>query len=287
MAPSVVFTPKPNPIKLLTDKDLQEETLILDTYNFLNGQAILDISDLRCEILSLMSFRSIYDSTGAINNFGEYFYDIYQSSILRDSLRKYLLVNGAARNPELGEALSRVSEKISMDLENTKNVISFLDSLIVKIKNINNVLDVKNNLSQAYIFTDPNKSLREFVTSNMLFSDRSYNIFSDTKIVYQLLFDLSGILDKCSFNLLSGFTDHERSTNVKNPSTVRQQNVQDSITIDLSYGDNLNYTSKSIKAKYITNSIAFNSVLNALPPLSTNRFKFIVNLLSKEMRIHT
>lgn len=285
IAPQIIFTPKPNPIKLLTDKDLQEETLVLDTYNFLNGQAILDISDLRCEILSLMSFRSIYDSTGAINNFGEYFYDIYQSSILRDSLRKYLLVNGAGRSPELGAALGRVSEKISTDLENTKNVISFLDSLIVKIKNINNVLDVKKNLSEAYIFTNPNKSIREFVTNNMLFSEQSYNIFSDTKIVYQLLFDLGGILDKCSFNLLSGFTDHERSTNIKNPSTVRQQNVQDSITIDLSYGDNLNYTSKSIKAKYITNSVAFNSVLNALPPLSTNRFKFIVNLLSKEMRI--
>ena len=285
IAPSVIFTPRRNAIKRLTDRDLQEETLSLDGYNFVNGQAIYNINSLRCEILSLLEFRAIYDNSRATNSFGSYFEDLYQSSILRDSLRKYLLVNRVSVSSALAVGLDQVSARITQDIDSSKSKIAVLDSLIYKIKNINNVLDVKNSLSDAYVFTNPNQPLRQFFNSKMLFSEQSYNIFSDTKVLYQLLFDLSGIVEKCSFNLLSGFTDFDRTNYAKNSDTVRQQTVQDSITIDLTYGDNLKYNSKTLKGKYVSDSIVFNGILNSLPPMSTNRFKFITNLLSKEMRV--
>lgn len=285
ITPSLIFIPRPNAIKRLTDRDSQEETLSVETYSFINGQAVYNINSLRCEILALLEFKSIYDNSITINSFGSYFEDLYQSSILRDSLRKYLLVNRVSNSNILAVGLDQLSTRITQDIDASKGKIAVLDSLIYKIKNINNVLDVKNSLSDSYVFTNPSQPLRQFFTSMMLFSEQTYNIFSDTKVLYQLLFDLGGIVEKCSFNLLSNFTDFDRTNYVKNSETIRQQTVQDSVTIDLTYGDNLKYNSKTLKGKYINDSVSFNGILNSLPPLSTNRFKFITNLLSKEMRI--
>ncbi len=285
ITPSLIFIPRANSINRLTDRDLQEETLSLDTYSFVNGQAVYNINSLRCEILTLLEFKAIYDNSVSTNSFGSYFEDLYQSSILRDSLRKYLLVNRVSTSTALSVGLDQISARITQDIDLSKRKIGVLDSLIYKIKNINNVLDVKNSMSDAYVFTNPNQPLRQFFTSRMLFSEQSYNIFSDTKVLYQLLFDLSGIIEKCSFNLLNDFTDFDRTNYIRGSSTIRQQTAQDSITIDLTYGDNLKYSSRTLKGKQVSDSIIFNGIINSLPPTSVDRFKFITNLISKEMRI--
>ena len=185
ITPSLIFIPRANSINRLTDRDLQEETLSLDTYSFVNGQAVYNINSLRCEILTLLEFKAIYDNSVSTNSFGSYFEDLYQSSILRDSLRKYLLVNRVSISTALSVGLDQISARITQDIDLSKRKIGVLDSLIYKIKNINNVLDVKNSMSDAYVFTNPNQPLRQFFTSRMLFSEQSYNIFSDTKVLYR------------------------------------------------------------------------------------------------------
>lgn len=282
----VIFTPKPAPIKKLTEKDMQEETLSLDTHTFVNGQAVLDVSSLRCEFISMLDFRPMFATDGAsITVFGRYMDDLYQSSAIRDTLRKYLLLNKSITTPQFNNVLSSISLRVNGDIINVSNTIKTFDALLGKIKEINNVLDLKNNMDASYVFKTPYQGLRNFVTQRMLFSEQAYNIFSDTKVLYQLLFDLGGILEKCSFNLIDGFTDSERSAYVSDPKTIRKQTIQDSITLDLTYGDNLRYTPDAIRSKYISDYITFNSVLNVLPASSTNRFKFLINLLSKELRV--
>jgi hypothetical protein len=283
----VVFTSKPNSIKLLTNKDMVEETLSLDTYTIVNGQPVLDVSSLRSEIISLIDFKPIYNPylNQSFSNFGTYINDLYQSSLIRDTLRKYLLLNRATATPEFNNTLNAISTRVRNDIARSKNAIKSLDGFIQKIKEINNVLDVKNNLDNVYAFRNPLLGLRDFVTQRMLFSEQSYNIFSDTKILYQLLFDLSGMLEKCSFNLLSSFVDADRSAYVNNPITDKQRNIQDSISIDLTYGDNLRYTPDSIRGKYIIDYVTFNGVVSVLPNASQDRFIFVLNLLSKELRV--
>ena len=287
IAPPVIFRPKPTPVKLLTRNDMVEETLSLDTHTFVNGQPVLDVSKLRGEIISLLDFKPIYDQSSHLitTDFGEYFEDLYQTSLVRDTLRKYLLLNRATTNPQFNSVLNSISTRVNADITRSRRTVQSLDSFIQKIKEINNVLDLKNNMDTVYVFRTPFVGLKNFVTQRMLFSEQSYNIFSDTKILYQLLFDLSGILEKCSFNLLSNFTDADRSAYVSSPISNRQQRVQDSITLDLTYGDNLLYTPDAIRSKYINDYVTFNGVLNVLPATSTDRFKFLVNLLSKEFRV--
>ena len=285
ISPSIVFTPRPNPIARLTESDDIDETLTLDSYAFQDGQTLLNVSSLRTEIITEIDYRSIYDTSGYPNVFGTYFMDLQQSSVIRDTLRKYLITNRAATAPEFASVLSRISARVTKDITDSKRVVAYLDSLLQKTKEIGLVLDVKKNLSNSFVFQSPNMALKDFFTSKMLFSETAYEIFSDTKILYQMLFDLSGMLDKCSFNLLDNFTDSERSTYIGNPSSVRRQTAQDGITIDRTYGDNLRYTSNAIRSKYILDIVTMNGVLNVLPKGTSNRIKFIINLLSKELRV--
>jgi hypothetical protein len=282
--PPVVFKSRPSPIKILTSKDMVEETLSLDTHTFFNGEPILNISALRPDIISQIDFKQMYEQ-GEVTEFGTYIDHLYQSSLVRDTLRKYILLNKTIAEPRFQTVLNNIATTVNRDIATANTTMQTLDGLIQKINQINNVLDLKNNMSYDYAIETPYVGLRSFVTQRMLFSERSYNIFSDTKILYQLLFDLGGILEKCSFNLLSNFVDAARSAYINSPTTIRQNTVQDSITIDLTYGDNLAFTSEAVRSKYVFDYVTFNGILNVLPPLSTDRFKFMVNFLSKEFKV--
>lgn len=287
--PAVIFTPRPAPLRKLTERDITEETLTLDTYTFSNGRAILDVSSLRCDLISLISFRPIYDDGGrTLTRFGRYFDDLNQASNVRDSLRKYTLINSLGSGTStIGTALTQISRQLSGDIANASATVASLDALIRRTKRLSEILDIKSSLGGDYTpgLTNPNMGLQRFMSSRMLFSDSAYTIFSDTKIIYQVLADLTGILEKCSFNLLDGFTDEERRVLVSNPITIKKQTIQDAITIDQSYGDNLAYTPTAIRLKYMNSTVDMNGLLNALPSGSRNRFKFIINLLSKEFKV--
>lgn len=300
LLPPVISLPKPAILKQLTEKDFLEETLNLDTYTFVNGQVTLDISKIRCDIISLAPFKPIYDQSGMVlSTYGKYFEDLYQSSNVRDTTRKYLIVNGLGpqysswygiyNNVALNNILNKISFSVRENIRFSETTVSHLDNIIYRIQEINKRLDIKGSLGDnktiPVAFISPHVTLQQFFTSRMLFSNTSYDIFSDTKVAYQLLSDLSGILEKCSFNLIDGFTDEDRRVYVSNPQQIKKQTAQDAITIDTSYGDRLTYTSNTIKLRYITNTINMNGLLNTLPNGSANRFKFITNLLSREYKV--
>lgn len=297
--PAIINFPKASIVKQLTEKDYLEQTLNLDTFTFSNGSVVLDTSKIRCDIVSLIPFRSIYEKNSKIlSTFGKYFENLYQTSVVRDTTRKYLIVNGIGReydnfwgrtyvNGRLPSIISKISNQLNSDIGSSEQTIRTLDNLIFRIKEINSCLEIKQNLggNGPSPFISPNLGLRQFFTSRMLFSDISFNIFSDTKVAYQLLSDLYGILTKCSFNLIEGFTDQDRSTYISNPITIKKQTAQDAITIDSTYGNNLAYKPDILRLRYITNTINMNGLYSSLPNGSINRFKFIINLLSREYKV--
>jgi hypothetical protein len=286
VASPVIFVPKPNPVVKLIASDGLEETLALETYTLDSGQAVLNPSTLRIEIVTELDFKPIYALDGMTETtFGRYFDDLYQTSVVQDTLRKYLITNLAAFDPNFAVTLGKISSRVNKDIADTKQTIAYLDSLLQKIKEISLVMDVKKNLSNSFVFQAPSMPIKEFFLTRMLYSEQSYDQFADTKVVYQLLSDLLGILGKCSFNLIDNFTDADRAVYTSNPKTTSKQISQDSITVDLTYGNNLRYTSANLRQKYIDSLVSMNGVLSALPTGVTNKLKFTVNLLSKELRV--
>lgn len=282
----VAFTPRPNPVRRLTEQDAQEETLSLDTFTVLNGTPVQTLSSLRCDIVSMVNFNPVWDQSGKnLTRYGTYLNDLNQSSMVRDTMRKFIIVNKAREDSQLPSVLAAIGNRIASDLESSRTTMQQLDGVLQKVAEINSVLDVKAQLNNSYVFTNPYSSLPRFFSSKMLFSEQAYNVFSDTKVLYQLLFDVTGMLDKCSFNLLSGFTDHDRTVFVQNPRTIKKQTVQDAVTLDLTYGDELRYNSSVVRGKYVTSFVTYNSITTTLPGQPADRFKFIVNLLSRELRV--
>jgi len=286
IAPPIIFVPKPNPVVKLIASDGLEETLALETYTLDSGQAILSPSTLRTEIITELDYKPIYSSDGMTETtFGRYLDDLYQTSVVQDTLRKYLITNLAATNQDFSVVLGKVSSRVTKDIADTKRTIAYLDSLLQKIKEISLMMDVKKNLSNSFIFQSPSMPIKEFFLTRMLYSEQAYEQFADTKVVYQLLSDLSGMLSKCSFNLIDNFTDADRAVYTASPKTTAKQVSQDSITVDLTYGNILRYTPAAVRSKYIYNLTSMNGVLSALPTGNANKFKFIINLLSRELRV--
>lgn len=283
MAPSsVTISSRPNPVARLTAADLNEDTLSLATSNVQNGSVTLAPGAFRPELVMTMPFQPSYDGLHQPTEFGRYLNDLYQNSILRDSLRKYLIAN---RYDALAQTLAAISSRVSSDITYANETIAQLDQAISRRGELLNALNVKVVVGDGYNVRTPYVNLRELVTTRMLFSDRSYSLFSDTKLIYQLLFDMSSVLNVCSFGLVSGFTDHDRTAITNNPNTNSQLAAQDAITLDLSYGSGLRFEPSLLRAKYMTDSAVVGSVVASLPGPAADKIQLITWFLSKELRV--
>lgn len=295
MNPLVVMrggTPQPpdpvsipsNEISLrLFPETVAQPTLPLQLFGRRNGITVKTTSNIRPDLLSMTDFKSIYQTQNLnLSNFGTYLDDLYKASVLQDGVRRYTLAN---QNPtNLEPLLSALNNNIRSTLSRTQSTIANLDVLIATLNRVKAVLDIKKLLGSANQTqpTSPLLKLPDFFTGRMLFSAEAYNSFSDTKIAYQLISDLTNIMSLCSFNLLDNFRDLDR---LQSPQGARAGNVVDPITIDTVYGTGLRYTPSSISNVYITDYATYNNIANVLPPETDNKIKFLINLLSKEFRI--
>lgn len=261
----------------------REPTLPLERFRRSNGVTIRTTTNIRTDLLSITDFKSIYQTTGlGYTDFGVYLSDLYKASTIRDTLRRYVL---ATQNQTvLGPILSAINNAVVNSITETQTTITSLDQLVNSYNNVKNILDVKTVLGgvQQTEPTAPLLKLPQFFTYKMQFSGEAYNSFSDTKILYQLLADLSNIISLCSFNLLDNFQDLERK---QSPTNAIPGSVVDPITIDTTYGTGLRYSPSSISNVYITNYANYNNIFNVLPTENGNRIKFLINLLSKEFRV--
>lgn len=164
----VIFRGRQTPLYRLANQGaLQDETLSLRVHTYVNGQAVQDVATIRCDLISLVNFTPIYDFRGlTLSPFGQYLDDLYQSSLIRDTLRKYLLINKSIATPQFNNTLATISNQVNNDINSVSRTIQTIDGLIQKIKEINNILDVKNNLDTKAVV--PNQGLRSFFTEKIL-----------------------------------------------------------------------------------------------------------------------
>jgi len=285
------FLPAPNPVSIPSNnvsfdeqkKLPREPTLPLENFQRRNGITIRTTANIRPDLLATTNYKPIYQTSNTgYTDFGVYLSDLYKASTLRDTLRRYVL---ASQNQQsLGPILTAINSNIRTSLNETQTTVSILDQLVTKFTEVKSVLNVKSVLGSERTTEPiaPLLKLPQFFTNRMLFSGEAYNSFADTKLMYQLIADLSNIISLCSFNLLDNFQDLERK---QSPVNALPGSVVDPITIDKTYGTSLNYTPSSISRVYVRSYTDYNNILNALPVENGNRIKFLINLLSKEFRV--
>ena len=282
--------PQPNPVTVPSnevpqtqEKEIQQPTLAFDTFARSNGVTVKTPSSIRPDLLSLTEFKPFYRTQNLnLTNFGSYLDDLYKSSVVQDIVRRYILAS--QNQTSLAPIISAVNNDVNNSVQKTQTTVSNLDTLISIYNDIKKVLDVKTTLGSVEQTqpTSPLLKLPEFFTDRMLFSAEAYNSFSDTKIAYQLIADLSNIMNLCSFNLLDNFQDLER---LQSPNQAKQGSVVDPITIDTTYGTGLRYSPKAISNVVVSTYTDYNNIANVLPSETDNKIKFLINLISKEFKV--
>lgn len=255
---------------------LSPDILNTSTTSIQNSQFSTDslggISKTRPEILALIDFVNVYNARGSFNSAGKLLSINYQMRALRKEALQRIesqLISNIDSAP-LYQQIKAVNLKA---VENTNNLIQFYKSNFSYLNIIKTALDIKKIPRENYNL-NLYLPLEDFFTQKMTYSRESYNVFSDTKILGQLFFDLRSILENHSFSLLNE-TDVDRIGDV------------DQITYDKTYSLNQNYTFKvsNIRGKFLYQQTDFNSFGNSLPTNSDDKVKLLLTLLSKELRV--
>lgn len=235
------------------------------------------ISNIRPEILTVVDYQPIFKSnTINLTTAGKLIDVSYQSRILREETLKQIISdmdNSTFTKSQLAAVLSDYSKA----LDSTKNIIDFYSNAVNDIKIIKDNFDIKA-ISAEFFNTPHFLTLKDFFTQKMLFSPVSFNIFSDTKIFYQLLFDLKQTIEHYSFSLLN-LNDNFRILD-RDPTVINKtiQNTNFSFTVDTIKSNDV-VTGNALEASF------FSTFLNSLPTDVDDKIKLLLTVLSKEIRV--
>lgn len=303
-APNSSVGVSPNPIRLLTENDLGEDTYGLpqDVVNAGLEPTVNLPSSLRPDIVTCTKINTSYALGGARSSdksraLLSYMDDVYKLSLAQETLRRTIIANRLAAESSAGQnilqaALEDIGDNVATDMAKARETISNLESLVNKTVRIRDVFNVKSLLgadpaNPNVVFRAPLTDLRDFAITRLLYTPETFELVSDTKLLYQIISDTTNVLKKCSFNLVDGFADYDRA----NVSTTVASTV-DSQT----YGNNLfSYTPALITAKYFLNlasgdipgsgTRAHTALIGSLPQDLGSRTKFLFWFFTKELRI--
>lgn len=297
----------PNPIQILSANDLGEDTYGLpqDVVGASSEPVANLPSSMRPDIVACCKVNTAY-ALGGNNNASKAtsllscMDDVYKLSLAQDTLRRTIIANKLALESSRGEntlqtALENVGDNVAADMSLARETLLALTSLVTKTERIRNVFDVKKLLGSDLtnpnaVFRAPLTDLRDFAITRLLYSPASYTQVSDTKLLYQLVSDATNVLKKCSFNLVEGFSDDDRSSTADSRATRFKVDAE-------TYGNNtFSYVPALVTAKYFLNSLpgdtpsvggnlAHTAFVGSLPSDAQSRVRFLVWFLTKELRI--
>jgi hypothetical protein len=235
------------------------------------------ITAFRPEILSVVDYKPVYTGKSKeYSNVGKLIDIFYQSRMLREETLENI-INDMDKATQTKTQLNAVTKDYKTQLDSTKKIIDFYSNAIDEIEAIKDGFDLKNIPDQSFE-TPHYLTMVDFFAKRMFFPKTSFSIFSDTKILYQMLFDFREIAENYSFSLFD-LTDPNRS------------NDRDPVRINKSYrlSNDFRFTLDVIKSESApinaTEGRYFTNFVNALPSNTDDRVKLLLTVLSKEMRI--
>lgn len=262
-----------SPYRTIVRPQQNIDILNLTEYTITNGslQEVLNlgISTLRPELIGLVDYKPFF-----INNSETETQKIsaisYESNILKKDIVNGMLTELLSSSKE--EVESWNNEK-QLTYEQVQRNLNFFILGFNNLEAIKNSFDIKN-IQESFFDTRNFESPRNFFRNTLLFSNNSFDSFSNTKILYQLSYDLRKTLETYSLKLLGSsipqrLTD-TNSININKALPISQESF---------------YSQGLANSQFPYRESGMRALLSSLPSSDENKIKFIINFLSKELRI--
>jgi hypothetical protein len=272
-----------------TDRFWSDVTSVAQT-RIVNGafvtQAANGINNLRPEILSKVDFKPIWkpgqlnvsnvlvrdtSTIGDLINFG------YQTKLLRQETLLALISN--VKKIVSPDPFKDIKKDFEDELKKIETDLEFLNTVLTNIKTINSSLDIKSYNEALYSNTVTENgepvtipTLRNLFTTRMQFTNAQYTSSSETKILLQILFDLTNTLTNYSVNL-TNIRDNDRA-GVISPSAIDK-------TYDLAQNE-LTFNLKNFGANVENVIQIYDTLLRSLPDNPDSIIKLLTYSLAKE-----
>lgn len=271
--------------KLFEKLYFKPDVLSLPTNTYTNNRfkstSLKGFASQRPEIISLSDFKSIFENQKVLkyNNLG-YFFD-YKFQLLKlrektiENLKKLLSTNEVTKI-DYGKITKDFSDFIKVQEEKLK----LIESFITIFQSFDKAFQIRE-IDESFFKLNNLLTVEEFFIQKMNYSKISYNSFSDTKILYQMLFDLRAASENYSLNLLR-LTDSDRV------------NDTNSVKIDTTYTktNNFNFDINNLSTKLRggipklgLNEDNFFNFLNSLPNNLSERIKITLHTFGRILRI--
>lgn len=285
-------------IKALDRNKSGDVTNVAET-SIQNGQfvPVMDsgVHKFRPEIILSAEFNTIWEP-GEISTIdgqlmkknsatGDFISFQFQTKQLRQETLGALIKNiqKALSNPEI---FKDVKKDYDDELTKVGNDLGYLENIVSNIAIIKNAFNIKNIPVENYesksgdIITRT-RTLRQIFEEKMQYNSDQFNVFSSTKVLLQMLFDLEHMLSAYSVGLL-------------NQKDADRANDYDPTVLDRTYTTNNGFsfsinTFSSLSANETTKNAAdssfFTAFMSSLPPGSNDRIKLLTYLLAKEYSV--
>ena len=243
------------------------------------------ISNFRLEIVATINFAPIW-KPGQLNvnnvlvrdtsDIGDFLSFQYQTKQLRQETLQALIKNIKSNLPT--DPFIDIKTDYETELRNVGNDLVFLNSILRNIDTINSTLDIKSISDAEYSILENGvnvviPSLQQIYTQRMQYSNQQYDLFSETKVLLQLLFDLKNILTSYSVNLIN-LRDNDRVSDLSPTTIDRTYTLQNAFSFNIS---DFKSTTAPINAFQI-----FEQFMQSLPEEPDSRIKLLTYLLAKE-----
>lgn len=236
------------------------------------------ISIFRPEIISLIDYESVFQPGGReFSNTGKLL-DVVGRT---ENLKKQQMISifnhiNESESSETKQVLTDMRSKSFRTILQTQEAIDSFIDIISRVEEMRNVFDIKNIPNSSYN-TNEFFTLKQFFERYMQFSPRQFEEnFSNTKVFFQFLFDISQIFKKHS-NSIFNIIDQDRRNSDASPvkidnSYASQDQFQFSSDILRSNNEIINASEKSF----------FNDIMNSLPNNSDERIMILNHLIARE-----
>jgi hypothetical protein len=259
-----------------------------------NGQfrPILDsgVSSFRPEIILNAEFNTIWepgeltykDGVNLRKNSptGDFLNFQFQTKQLRQETLTALIKNiqDTLASPKIFDG---VKKEYNDQLNAVGQELSYFENILSNVSIIKSAFNIKDIPSENYdtvaddVLTKTH-TLRQLFFEKLNFTTEQFDVFSDTKILLQMIFDLNRLLAAYSVNLID-LQDNDRTNDFSPVKIDRTYNTTNSFEFNI---NNFSTTGEiSINA---SEESFFTRFLNSLPPNPNDRIKLLTYLLAKE-----
>lgn len=305
------------------DIDEQSENSLEKTNK--NASAILaerGLDNNQPEILSISEFLPIYDNWGEKSEAGNL---LEQQLSIRNLLLSDVeeTITSIRKNSILAAELEKLIKNYKSVVKDTELRLKVKSLILNNLNSMKNALDLKENENQIRNEVDRIRTSRgvrksrngeasttsttfplgmystprQVMICHLKFTDEGYDSFSNSKIIGQIISDLKMTVDEHSPQLLETFSEERKNDRdaiqiminaVRNDNfSFKRENISSRNGLKtINVAPTANQRNKNSFGSFDANSMtSFTKFVESLPSDDIRRAKFLISLLSKELRI--